>query len=98
MLSKDLDTITDILNVLEDGKWDCFVKRLLWLNTFAAAQEVEECIQIDMEYQYNKSWSIHWGFHAVPSLDGLHLHIISTDLISDKLKHKKQWDLKISNK
>lgn len=43
-----------------------------------------------MERQYNKTWSIHWGFHAIPSLDGLHLHIISADLISDKLKHKKQ--------
>lgn len=30
------------------------------------------------------------GFHAVPSMKHVHLHVISTDLVSDRLKHKKQ--------
>lgn len=32
------------------------------------------------------------GFHSVPSMDRLHLHIISTDFVSDSLKNKKHWN------
>jgi hypothetical protein len=31
------------------------------------------------------------GFHAVPSMKPLHLHVISQDFISPWLKHKKHW-------
>jgi len=31
------------------------------------------------------------GFHAIPSLRRLHLHFISQDLTSDKLKNRKHW-------
>jgi aprataxin len=32
------------------------------------------------------------GFHAVPSMSQLHLHLISSDLRSDCLKNKKHWN------
>lgn len=32
------------------------------------------------------------GFHAVPSMTQLHLHVISHDFDSDKLKNKKHWN------
>lgn len=32
------------------------------------------------------------GFHSVPSMAQLHLHIISTDFDSQCLKHKKHWN------
>ena len=32
------------------------------------------------------------GFHAVPSMRQLHLHVISADLRSDALKNKKHWN------
>ena len=32
------------------------------------------------------------GFHAIPSLDRLHLHIISQDFDSECLKHAKHWN------
>ncbi|TPX30073.1 hypothetical protein SeMB42_g07986 [Synchytrium endobioticum] len=31
------------------------------------------------------------GFHAVPSMKQLHLHVISTDFKSERLKHRKHW-------
>ena len=31
------------------------------------------------------------GFHSVPSMDQLHLHLISCDFISECLKTKKHW-------
>lgn len=32
------------------------------------------------------------GFHALPSMTQLHLHLISTDFDSPLLKHKKHWN------
>ncbi|KAI9103321.1 HIT-like domain-containing protein [Phlyctochytrium arcticum] len=32
------------------------------------------------------------GFHAVPSMRQLHMHVISQDLESPSLKHKKHWN------
>ncbi|KDO28420.1 hypothetical protein SPRG_06657 [Saprolegnia parasitica CBS 223.65] len=32
------------------------------------------------------------GFHGVPSMRQLHLHVISTDLISPSLKRKEHWN------
>ncbi|XP_037922602.1 aprataxin-like protein isoform X2 [Hermetia illucens] len=32
------------------------------------------------------------GFHALPSMQRLHLHVISTDFISSCLKTKKHWN------
>ncbi|KAF4672275.1 aprataxin-like protein [Perkinsus chesapeaki] len=32
------------------------------------------------------------GIHAVPSLEPFHVHIISGDMKSDRIKHKKHWN------
>jgi diadenosine tetraphosphate (Ap4A) HIT family hydrolase len=32
------------------------------------------------------------GFHAIPSMRHLHMHIISQDFMSDSLKNKKHWN------
>lgn len=32
------------------------------------------------------------GFHAMPSIKQLHLHLISTDFHSPRLKNKKHWN------
>lgn len=34
-------------------------------------------------------WPIHMGFHAVPSMNTVHMHVISSDLVAEKLRHKK---------
>ncbi|PWN32057.1 uncharacterized protein FA14DRAFT_111471, partial [Meira miltonrushii] len=36
-------------------------------------------------------WGVRVGFHAVPSMDTVHLHVISDDLVADRLKHKKHY-------
>jgi hypothetical protein len=38
-------------------------------------------------------WGVRVGFHAIPSMDTVHLHVISDDLVSERLKHKKVNDL-----
>jgi aprataxin len=32
------------------------------------------------------------GFHAIPSMRQLHMHVISQDFDSDHLKNKKHWN------
>ncbi|KAF4723506.1 aprataxin-like protein, partial [Perkinsus olseni] len=32
------------------------------------------------------------GIHAVPSMEPFHVHIISTDMRSNRIKHKKHWN------
>lgn len=33
-----------------------------------------------------------FGFHSIPSMQQLHLHAISTDLMSERIKNKKHWN------
>lgn len=37
-------------------------------------------------------WFSRIGFHAKPSMDHLHLHVLSTDFLSPSLKTKKHWN------
>mmetsp|Transcript_11353 Transcript_11353/g.15108 ORF Transcript_11353/g.15108 Transcript_11353/m.15108 type:complete len:248 (-) Transcript_11353:76-819(-) len=41
---------------------------------------------------YLPTHSFLYGFHAIPSMRYLHMHVISDDLQSDKLKNKKHWN------
>lgn len=47
-------------------------------------REFAERIAPDTEFKF--------GYHAAPSLNPLHLHIISKDLDSPFMKHKKHWN------
>ncbi len=44
-----------------------------------------------MKEQYGVTWEVERAFHAVPSMEHLHLHVVSMDLVSDRLKHKKHY-------
>lgn len=55
------------------------------------SERVVEHIRKDMKEQYGVSWSIERAFHAVPSMEHLHLHVVSMDLVSDRLKHKQHF-------
>ncbi|EST05522.1 Histidine triad (HIT) protein [Kalmanozyma brasiliensis GHG001] len=56
-----------------------------------ASDRVIEHITKDMQEQYGTTWDIERAFHAVPSMEHLHLHVVSMDLVSDRLKHKKHF-------
>nr|GAT58734.1 predicted protein [Mycena chlorophos] len=49
-------------------------------------------IESEMVKMYGFKWPILTGFHAVPSMAHLHLHVISNDFISDRLKVKKHYN------
>ncbi|KAI3483789.1 hypothetical protein L1887_53379 [Cichorium endivia] len=56
-----------------------------------ASDRVLEHIRDDMQRKHGVTWSIERAFHAVPSMEHLHLHVTSMDLLSDRLKHKKHY-------
>ncbi|KAI9064478.1 hypothetical protein FKP32DRAFT_1570725 [Trametes sanguinea] len=50
-----------------------------------AKREMEQ----EMREQHGFVWPIQMGFHAVPSLDHVHVHVISTDFLGQYYKKKK---------
>ncbi|WFD18135.1 hypothetical protein MCAP1_000347 [Malassezia caprae] len=45
----------------------------------------------DLDSGDGLEWGVRSGFHAVPSMRHLHLHVISDDLVSDRLKQRKHY-------
>ncbi|GAA5925533.1 DNA 5'-adenosine monophosphate hydrolase [Sporobolomyces koalae] len=56
------------------------------------ALEVKEMIHDEMLKEYGFVWDVKIGFHAVESMKHVHLHVISSEMISDRLKNKKHWN------
>ena len=55
------------------------------------SDRVMEHIREDMLKHHGGTWDVERAFHAVPSMEHLHLHVVSMDLVSDRLKHKKHY-------
>ncbi|KAL7136199.1 hypothetical protein ABFS83_10G013200 [Erythranthe nasuta] len=47
---------------------------------------------VEKSLDENKSLTFRLGYHSVPSMKQLHLHVISQDFDSNHLKHKKHWN------
>jgi len=56
------------------------------------AEDVKTMIQDEMTKKHGFVWDIWMGFHSVPSMEHVHLHIISSDLCSPSLKNKKHYN------
>ncbi|KAJ3742164.1 HIT-like domain-containing protein [Lentinula detonsa] len=56
------------------------------------AQEVKREIEQEMQERYGFKWPIWIGFHGAPSMHHLHLHVLSSDLCSERLKNKKHYN------
>ncbi|KAJ3856987.1 HIT-like domain-containing protein [Lentinula lateritia] len=56
------------------------------------AQGVKREIEQEMQTRYGFKWPIWIGFHGAPSMHHLHLHVISSDLCSERLKNKKHYN------
>ncbi|KAH9951992.1 HIT-like domain-containing protein, partial [Amylocystis lapponica] len=58
----------------------------------ADAKSVSTMIEDEMMNRYGFKWKIWTGFHAVPSMEHLHLHVMSADLCSPAMKKKKHYN------
>ncbi|KAI6132096.1 HIT-like protein [Pisolithus croceorrhizus] len=56
------------------------------------ADSVKKLVQEEMLNRYGFQWQVWAGFHPAPSMEHLHLHVISSDLCSPKLKNKKHYN------
>ncbi|TFK42641.1 HIT-like domain-containing protein [Crucibulum laeve] len=54
----------------------------------AAKKEIEE----EMLRRYGFKWDVWTGFHGAPSMEHLHVHVLSADLCSEKMKNKKHYN------
>jgi len=56
------------------------------------AKQIKKDIEDEMLNKYGFKWEVWIGFHGAPSMQHLHLHVLSSDLCSEKLKHKKHYN------
>ncbi|KII88600.1 hypothetical protein PLICRDRAFT_698957 [Plicaturopsis crispa FD-325 SS-3] len=56
------------------------------------AEALKVTIEEEMVSKYGFKWGIWTGFHAVQSMEHMHLHVISDDLVSERLKNKKHYN------
>ncbi|KAI0362144.1 hypothetical protein OH77DRAFT_1441395 [Trametes cingulata] len=53
------------------------------------ALEAKKLIEEEMVRQHGFSWGMQIGFHALPSVEHLHLHIVSSDFLGEGFKTKR---------
>lgn len=73
-------------------QWDRAKAKETILQLQEDAKQVVADIEEEMVRLHGFKWKIWLGFHAVPSMDHLHMHIISSDLCSPSLKNKKHYN------
>ncbi|KAF9453195.1 hypothetical protein P691DRAFT_801536 [Macrolepiota fuliginosa MF-IS2] len=56
------------------------------------ALRVKAEIEQEMEKRYGFVWDVWIGFHASPSQEHVHLHVLSGDLCSERMKKKKHYN------
>ncbi|KAF5391469.1 hypothetical protein D9757_002034 [Collybiopsis confluens] len=66
--------------------------RSLLIKMAEDAKEIKTQIEEEMMKRYNFMWPVWIGFHGAPSMHHLHLHVLSSDLCSPRLKNKKHYN------
>ncbi|KAI0811028.1 hypothetical protein BC629DRAFT_1281155, partial [Irpex lacteus] len=56
------------------------------------AKSLRDEMKNDMKQRYKFEWEVYIGFHALPSMTHLHLHVISCDFHNETLKTKKHFN------
>ncbi|KAN0062712.1 aprataxin-like protein [Thecaphora frezii] len=62
------------------------VLQALWIASDRVASHIHHRMRTE---HAGKQWRVRRSFHAIPSMKHVHLHVISDDLVSDRLKNKK---------
>ncbi|KAL1412886.1 aprataxin-like protein [Vanrija albida] len=84
--ARDLDSLASLLRLPHAAR-DAVLRAMR-----NAATEVEEMVRDEMLKTEGWQWPVLAGFHAVPSMRHVHLHVISSDLVSPSLKTKKHYN------
>ncbi|KAG2130410.1 uncharacterized protein EDB93DRAFT_81904 [Suillus bovinus] len=81
--------LTDLRSLLRCEK--SAAKEVL-MNLNEEANNVKKMIEEEMMKLYKFKWEIWVGFHPISSMEHLHLHVLSADLCSPKMKMKKHYN------
>ncbi|PFH54409.1 hypothetical protein AMATHDRAFT_72895 [Amanita thiersii Skay4041] len=85
-------TVTDLANlhsVIYKNKEDA---RKLIQKLKDASEALKVDIEAEMINRYGFKWDIWTGFHGSPSMVHLHLHVLSADMCSERMKNKKHYN------
>ncbi|KAH7924591.1 HIT-like protein [Leucogyrophana mollusca] len=85
-------TIFDLAGLHSLLKCDKIRAKELLVNMKEEADNLQKTIEDEMQKRYGFKWELWIGFHAVPSMEHLHLHVLSNDLCSPKMKLKKHYN------
>ncbi|THH04460.1 hypothetical protein EW145_g5507 [Phellinidium pouzarii] len=85
----NLTSLKTLLNSPEVGKKEALalLKRMK-----KDAEHVRDLVVEEMHNYFGFEWGVNIGFHAVQSMDHLHLHVISDDLTTPGMKTKKHYN------
>ncbi|KAI5121693.1 hypothetical protein M0805_002768 [Coniferiporia weirii] len=89
LVPKNLVNLRTLLNSSEVSKKEA---RALLETIKADADKVKGEIEQEMINWIGFKWDIWMGFHAAPSLEHLHLHIISSDLCGEGMKKPSHYN------
>jgi len=85
-------TMSNVASLRDILQWDRVKAQKCLEMLRLEAQEVKKMIEDEMVKTHGFTWPVFIGLHAVPSMKHLHLHVLSDDLCSPKLKHKKHYN------
>jgi aprataxin len=85
-------TVFDLANLWTLLKCDREHAKKLLAGLEEDAKVLREMIEDEMMRRYGFKWGIWTGFHGAPSMEHVHLHVLSADLCSEKMKHKKHYN------
>ncbi|KAI0079891.1 HIT-like protein [Panus rudis PR-1116 ss-1] len=85
-------TVFDLANLRTLMKKDKDKVKEVLVELSEEAKKLRTEIEDEMQKRYGFKWKIWTGFHAVPSMEHLHLHVLSADLCSVSMKHKKHYN------
>ncbi|KIL69692.1 hypothetical protein M378DRAFT_68635 [Amanita muscaria Koide BX008] len=85
-------TVTDLTDLRSLLRKDIDLAKELIHGLKIAADSLKHDIEEEMVKRYGFKWEIWMGFHGAPSMAHLHLHVLSADLCSEKMKHKKHYN------
>ncbi|CAE6459422.1 unnamed protein product [Rhizoctonia solani] len=80
------------INLATFLRWDKQIALEYLQHMTRDTETAKSMIEDEMMKQHGFKWDILIGFHAVPSLDHVHLHVLSSDLCSPALKKKHHYN------
>ncbi|KAJ7097980.1 HIT-like domain-containing protein, partial [Mycena belliarum] len=89
---QDPSTVSELSNLRQLLSGDKARAKQVLAGLKADAQVLRAEIEEEMLGRYGFKWGIWTGFHGAPSMDHLHLHVLSDDFLSDRMKNKKHYN------